>query len=80
MGAEVDEREDGFAVQGQSRLRGASVETHGDHRIAMAFSIAGLVADGETVIEDAECADVSFPGFYETLRGICRWDSRPEIG
>ncbi len=67
MGAEVDERTDGFTVAGGQRLKGADILTHGDHRIAMAFAIAGLAAAGETRIHDAECADVSFPGFYDVL-------------
>jgi 3-phosphoshikimate 1-carboxyvinyltransferase len=67
MGAVVEEQSDGLAVPGGQRLRGAEIETHGDHRIAMAFAVAGLAASGETRIHEAECADVSFPGFYEIL-------------
>ena len=67
MGAEVDEKPDGLKIAGRQRLKGADIDTRGDHRIAMAFAIAGLVADGETRIRDAECANVSFPGFWETL-------------
>jgi 3-phosphoshikimate 1-carboxyvinyltransferase len=72
MGAEVEERPDGMVIGGGRRLRGADIVTEGDHRIAMAFAVAGLAADGETRIHDAECADVSFPGFFETLRGVTR--------
>ncbi|RKY65247.1 MAG: 3-phosphoshikimate 1-carboxyvinyltransferase, partial [Candidatus Latescibacterota bacterium] len=53
-------------------LRGATVESFGDHRIAMAFAVAGLVAEGETVIEGAEWADISFPGFFRTLEDLSR--------
>jgi 3-phosphoshikimate 1-carboxyvinyltransferase len=69
MGAEVEERPDGLRVAGRSagKLRGAEIETHGDHRIAMAFAVAALGAEGPTLIRGAECADVSFPGFYEAL-------------
>jgi 3-phosphoshikimate 1-carboxyvinyltransferase len=67
MGAEVEERPDGLDVAGRQRLRGAAITTRGDHRIAMAFAVAGLVAEGETHIHDAECAGVSFPGFYAAL-------------
>ncbi len=67
MGAQVEEFEDGLAVPGRQPLHGAVINTYGDHRIAMAFAVAGLVAHGETVIEGAECAGVSFPGFFETL-------------
>jgi 3-phosphoshikimate 1-carboxyvinyltransferase len=68
MGVEVEEKPDGVRIPGCQRLRGADLDTHGDHRIAMAFAIAGLVADGETRIHQAECANVSFPGFWEALR------------
>jgi len=67
MGAAVEERPDGFVVDGGHRLRGAAVRAHGDHRIAMALAVAALAAEGETEIEGAECAAVSFPGFYEVL-------------
>jgi 3-phosphoshikimate 1-carboxyvinyltransferase len=70
MGAEVEERPDGLVISGPRRLRGAWVESFGDHRIAMAFAIAGLVADGVTVIAGAEWADVSFPGFFDALERI----------
>jgi 3-phosphoshikimate 1-carboxyvinyltransferase len=69
MGAEVRERTDGFFV-GRSELRGARLNSYGDHRIAMAFGVAALLAEGETEIVGAECADVSFPGFFETLSGV----------
>jgi 3-phosphoshikimate 1-carboxyvinyltransferase len=71
MGAEVAEKPDGLIISGGRRLHGADIATQGDHRIAMAFAIAALSAEGETRIHDAECADVSFPGFWNALRGIC---------
>jgi len=67
MGAQVEEFEDGLAIPGRQPLHGAVIKTYGDHRIAMAFAVAGLVARGETVIEGAECAGVSFPGFFAML-------------
>jgi 3-phosphoshikimate 1-carboxyvinyltransferase len=69
MGATVEERPDGLRVEGRKagKLHGAEIEPHGDHRIAMAFAIAGLAAEGKTVIRDADCAGVSFPTFYEEL-------------
>lgn len=67
MGAEVEELPDGLRIRGGKRLRGADIVTAGDHRMAMAFAVAGLAAEGETRIHEAECADVSFPGFWETL-------------
>ncbi len=69
MNAVVVEFEDGFRVE-RSELRGAEIDPFGDHRIAMAFSIAGLLAEGETLINNAECAAVSFPDFYETLESV----------
>jgi len=71
MGADVAEKPDGLIIQGGRRLHGADIVTHGDHRIAMAFAVAALSADGETRIHDAECADVSFPGFWDALLRIC---------
>jgi 3-phosphoshikimate 1-carboxyvinyltransferase len=66
----VEEHPDGLTIAGRQHLHGAEIETRGDHRIAMAFAVAGLAASGETRIHGAECADVSFPGFYEALAGI----------
>jgi 3-phosphoshikimate 1-carboxyvinyltransferase len=70
MGAEVEEKPDGLIISGGRKLMGAEIITQGDHRIAMAFAIAGLSAHAETRIHDAECADVSFPGFWEALRKV----------
>lgn len=70
MGADVEEFEDGLAVSGPRRLRGARIESHGDHRIAMAFSIAALIADGETEIDGSECVGISFPEFFRLLDSV----------
>jgi len=70
MGAHVVEYADGFAVAGPQPLRGAEIEPEGDHRLAMAFAIAGLLAEGETVIRDPEVAAVSFPTFFHLLEQI----------
>ena len=67
MGAEIEEREDGFRIVGAQNLTGADVVGHDDHRIAMSMAIAGMVASGETVVTDAACVGDSFPGFAETL-------------
>jgi 3-phosphoshikimate 1-carboxyvinyltransferase len=67
LGGEIEEKEDGFSINGPQRLTGGRVDSAGDHRIAMAFSIAGLLADGTTEISGADCASVSFPEFYESL-------------
>jgi 3-phosphoshikimate 1-carboxyvinyltransferase len=63
---------DGFEIPGRQKFRAAQVQSRGDHRIAMAFSIAALAADGPCMIEDSEAASVSFPEFYTTLRNIAR--------
>jgi 3-phosphoshikimate 1-carboxyvinyltransferase len=70
MGVRVEVVEDGFAIEGPQRLRGAHIDSMDDHRIAMAFAVAGLAADGETVVHGVECADISFPGFFNLLAGI----------
>jgi 3-phosphoshikimate 1-carboxyvinyltransferase len=72
MGAAVEELPDGLVISGPARLHGAAIESYGDHRIAMAFAIAGLLADAPTTIHGAECADISFPGFFEILRDVSR--------
>jgi 3-phosphoshikimate 1-carboxyvinyltransferase len=69
MGADVEELPDGMIVR-PSRLTAAKIESFGDHRIAMAFAVAGLFAEGDTEIEGAECAAVSFPGFFDSLRSV----------
>ena len=68
MGIDVEEQYDGMTIKGADRLKGARIESFGDHRIAMAFSIAGLFAEGETVIEDVGCVDTSYPGFELELK------------
>lgn len=72
MGAQVEERPDGLRVAGRSagRLSGAEIDTRGDHRIAMAFAIAALGAEGASTIRNADCAGVSFPGFFDCLERI----------
>jgi 3-phosphoshikimate 1-carboxyvinyltransferase len=72
MGATVEERPDGLRVAGRKsgRLHGAEIEPRGDHRIAMAFAIAGLGANGQTVIRDADCAAVSYPTFFQELHRL----------
>ena len=67
MGAEVEEFDDGLAVSGPTQLHGALIDSHGDHRIAMAFSVAALIAEGETEIVGHECVAISFPEFFPLL-------------
>lgn len=68
MGADLTEFPDGLEIRGGKPLRGARLSSHGDHRIAMAFAIAGLFAGGETVIEDTACVETSYPGFARQLQ------------
>ena len=70
MGAQVDEREDGLKIPGGQSLQGGELESFGDHRIAMAFSVAALRARGETLIRGSECAAISYPEFFSTLQGL----------
>jgi 3-phosphoshikimate 1-carboxyvinyltransferase len=70
MGAEVTEVEDGMDVPGGQQLRGTEIDSGGDHRIAMAFSVAALRAKGETTIHGAESADISFPEFFNLLEQV----------
>jgi 3-phosphoshikimate 1-carboxyvinyltransferase len=70
MGAQVEEREDGLKVPGRQSLRGAELDSFGDHRIAMAFAIAALRAEGETLIQGAEAAAISYPAFFDTLEEL----------
>lgn len=70
MGAQVEEREDGLKIPGGQKLRGADVDSLGDHRIAMAFAIAALRAEGETQIRGADAAVISFPGFFDALENV----------
>ena len=70
MGAAVEEFEDGLRVVGVARLKGATLESFGDHRIAMAFSVAALLAEGESEIIGSECVAVSFPNFFEVLESV----------
>ncbi|TME84833.1 MAG: 3-phosphoshikimate 1-carboxyvinyltransferase [Chloroflexi bacterium] len=70
MGAVVEERPDGVSVKGPTALHGASVESHGDHRVAMALAVAALVASGPTTIADADCVAVSYPNFFTQLQEL----------
>jgi 3-phosphoshikimate 1-carboxyvinyltransferase len=84
MGAQVIELSDGMEIHGPAPLRGGRVASFGDHRIAMAFAIAGLFADGDTIIQDADCVEISYPGFDTALEEIMNpkhvQSSTPVIG
>lgn len=70
MGVEVEEHDDGLTIAERTHLRGARINSYGDHRIAMAFTIAALIAEGESEIIGAECVRVSFPEFFEVLESV----------
>ena len=70
MGADVTPTDDGMIIHGGNPLHGTSIHTLLDHRIAMAFSIAALVAEGNTKILDSKCVDVSYPTFYDTFEAL----------
>ncbi len=70
MGAKIEEKPDGMIINGPVKLKGANVDSYGDHRLGMALAVAGLVAEGETVIEEAECIADSFPGFTELMQNL----------
>lgn len=70
MGAQVEQTADGWHIPGGQKLYGAEIESFGDHRIAMAFAIAALRADGETVIRNSECVAISYPGFFADLEKL----------
>ena len=70
MGAEVEEFDDGLRVSGPAPLRGAEIDPRGDHRIAMAFTVAALIAEGESEIKDSDCVAVSFPEFFDLLSSV----------
>jgi 3-phosphoshikimate 1-carboxyvinyltransferase len=72
MGARVEEYDDGLRVAGQQKLHGAEIDSHEDHRIAMAFSVAALRAEGESVIHGADAARISYPEFYDTLQALAQ--------
>ena len=70
LGVAVEPTADGMGITGGRGLRGATLQSHGDHRLAMAWAVVGVAAAGETRVEGAEAVDVSYPGFWETLREI----------
>ena len=70
MGAQIEERKDGCVIHGSCRLKGTQVEPLGDHRILMAAAVAGLVAEGETIIGDGDCFKISYPSFVRDMARI----------
>ncbi|MGX4598640.1 3-phosphoshikimate 1-carboxyvinyltransferase [Faecalimicrobium sp. JNUCC 81] len=72
MACNIEELEDGMIINGKCSLKGAEIETFKDHRIAMAFSIANLISDGEVKLDNKECIDISFPGYFNLLKELCK--------
>ncbi|GAA0105669.1 3-phosphoshikimate 1-carboxyvinyltransferase [Paraclostridium sordellii] len=72
MGADIEELEDGMIIKGKSKLKGAKISTFNDHRIAMAFSIAGLVCESDVELDNTMCIDISFPGYFELLNYLIK--------
>lgn len=70
MGAHIEEKKDGCLIRGPSKLRGTIVDSHGDHRILMAAAVAGLIAEGETIITDGKCYEISYPSFLNDMRAL----------
>ena len=70
MGGDVTATDDGMIINGGKPLKGSCIKTYHDHRIAMAFAIAGLVADGSTSFDDDNCTVISYPNFFETISSI----------
>ena len=73
MGAKIEERRDGMIIEGVDSLKGARCDSHGDHRMAMTFSIAGLIAEGETEIKGYESVIYSYPKFWEDIKRVAIW-------
>ncbi len=70
MGVDIKELDDGFIINGPTKLKGTQIETFHDHRIAMAFTVAGLIADGNVILDYPECASISYPEFYDELDNL----------
>jgi 3-phosphoshikimate 1-carboxyvinyltransferase len=70
MGADVEERDDGCVIKGPTKLKGRNISPSGDHRILMAAAVAGLIADGTTVISDGDCYKISYPGFVKDMKAL----------
>ncbi|MGN1032118.1 MAG: 3-phosphoshikimate 1-carboxyvinyltransferase [Intestinibacter sp.] len=72
MGADIEELEDGMIIKGKTKLHGANIETFKDHRIAMSFSIADLVSDSRVILDDTNCINISFPGYFDLLKNLTK--------
>ena len=72
MGVSAEAAPDGMIIHGGRPLQGAVIDSHQDHRIAMAFTVAALASEGTTVIRGADCVNISYPGFYRDLKALAR--------
>ena len=72
MGSDIKELEDGMIIKGKSKLKAANIQTFKDHRIAMAFTIADLISDGEIKLDNTECIDISFPGYFKLISNLSK--------
>jgi 3-phosphoshikimate 1-carboxyvinyltransferase len=79
VGGVIQELPDGMVIEGLASLTGATGQSYGDHRIAMFLAVAGLLADGETIIEVAECVSISYPQFWEHLEIVTKRDALVEF-
>lgn len=72
MGADIEELDDGMVIKGKTKLHGANIETFKDHRIAMSFSIADLISDSRVILDDSNCINISFPGYFDLLKSLSK--------
>jgi 3-phosphoshikimate 1-carboxyvinyltransferase len=80
MGADITATDDGWIIEGPRPLEGARVHSHADHRIAMAMAVAGMIADGDTDVEGADCVEISYPGFFDQLEALAWRASATRMG
>ena len=72
LGADIEEIGDGMIINGKSKLKGNKIKTYNDHRIAMSFFVAGLISEGEVLIDNKDCVDISFPGYFDTIKKLIK--------
>jgi 3-phosphoshikimate 1-carboxyvinyltransferase len=72
MGVEIEEHPDGMSIYGPVKLRGAALEGYNDHRVAMALSVASLIAEGQSTLHGRSAVDISFPGFFDKLKALSK--------
>lgn len=80
LGAKIEATADGLIIEGPVKLRGAVCDSHGDHRVAMALAIAGLIAEGETTVREADCIGISYPGFAKELAALVKGGDNDDKG